>query len=72
MKKLDLRGSNKDIFYKIIYPATAKEFLFKSLTIKKYLQTVDTMFIINEIQREYIFEHKKTTYFLNRWLIIVF
>ena len=57
MKKLDLRGSNKDIFYKIIYPATAKEFLFKSLTIKKYLQTVDAIFIINEIQREYIIEH---------------
>ena len=57
MKKLDLRGSNKDIFYKIIYPATAKEFLFKSLTIKEYLKTVNKMFIINEIQREYIFEH---------------
>ena len=24
VQKLDLRGSNKDIFYKIIYPATAK------------------------------------------------
>ena len=57
MKKLDLRGSNKDIFYKIIYPATAKEFLFKSLTIKEYLKTVNKMFIINEIQIEYIFEH---------------
>ena len=57
MKKLDLRGSNKDIFYKIIYPATAKDFLFKSLTIKKYLQIVDAMFIINEIQRKYILEH---------------
>ena len=57
MKKLDLRGSNKDIFYKIIYPSTAKEFLFKSLTIKEYLKTVNKMFIINEIQREYIFEH---------------
>ena len=57
MKKLDLRGSNKDIFYKIIYPATAKEFLFKSSTIKEYLNTVNKMFIINEIQREYILEH---------------
>ena len=57
MKKLDLRGSNKDIFYKIIYPATAKEFIFKSLTIKEYLKTVNKMFIINEIQIEYIFEH---------------
>ena len=57
MKKLDLRGSNKDIFYKIIYPATAKEFLFKSLTIKEYLKTVNKMFLINEIQIEYIFEH---------------
>ena len=57
MKKLDLRGSNKDIFYKIIYPATAKDFLFKSSTIKKYLQIVETMFIINEIQKEYILEH---------------
>ena len=57
MKKLDLRGSNKDIFYKIIYPATAKEFLFKSLTFKKYIKKVETMFIINEIQKEYILEH---------------
>ena len=56
MKKIDYSNYKKDIFYKIIYPIYAKEFLFGS-DYEKFAIMVSEKFILNSEQWEYILEH---------------
>ena len=57
MKKLlDYRKSNKDIFYSIIYPLYAKDFLFGN-DYETFAKLVQERFILNPIQWEYILNH---------------
>ena len=56
IKKLDYSKSDKDIFYKIIYPIYAKEFLFGS-NYEYFATMISTNFILNSEQWEYILEH---------------
>ena len=52
----DYSQSTKDIFYKIIYPIYAKEFLFGS-NYENFAKLVQSKFILNPIQWELILEH---------------
>lgn len=54
--RFDYSDSREDIFYKIIYPLYAKEFLFSS-DYEKFLELVQLNFILNPEQWEYILEH---------------
>jgi len=54
--KFDYSNSNEDIFYKILYPIFAREFLFGH-KYEEFLFTVSANFILNEPQWDYIFEH---------------
>jgi len=54
--KFDYSKSTEDIFYKIIYPIYAKEFLFGS-SYEEFASIVSTMFILNSEQWEYVLEH---------------
>jgi hypothetical protein len=56
IKKFDYSKSKEDIFYKIIYPIYAKEFLFGS-NYENFAFIVSANFILNPIQWEYILEH---------------
>jgi hypothetical protein len=56
IKKFDYNNSKEDIFYKIIYPMYAKEFLFGS-NYEQFASLVSTNFILNPEQWEYILEH---------------
>ena len=56
IKKFDYSNSKEDIFYKIIYPIYAKEFLFGS-SYENFAFLVSGNFILNEEQWEYILEH---------------
>ena len=56
IKKFDYSNIQEDIFYKIIYPIYAKEFLFGS-DYETFAFTVSANFILNPIQWEYILEH---------------
>jgi hypothetical protein len=56
IKKFDYLNSTEDIFYKIIYPIYAKEFLFGS-NYENFAFIVSANFILNPIQWEYILEH---------------
>ena len=56
MKKLDYSWSTKDIFYKVIYPVYAREFLLGS-DYEKFAALVSERFILNPEQWEYILEH---------------
>ena len=56
IKKLDYSKSKEDIFYKIIYPVYAKEFLFGN-KYEDFANTVSGNFILNTEQWEYILEH---------------
>ena len=54
--KFDYSKSTEDIFYKIIYPIYAKEFLFGN-SYEKFTFIVSANFILNSEQWEYILEH---------------
>lgn len=56
INKFDYLNSTEDIFYKIIYPIYAKEFLFGS-NYENFAFIVSANFILNPIQWEYILEH---------------
>ena len=55
-KKLDYSKSKEDIFYKILYPIYAKEFLYGS-NYEVFAKTISERFILNLEQWEYILEH---------------
>ena len=56
IKKFDYSNSKKDIFYSIIYPVFAKEFLFGS-NYENFALLVSANFILNPEQWELILEH---------------
>lgn len=56
IKKFDYSKSKEDIFYKIIYPIYAREFLFGS-NYEDFALSVSANFILNPEQWEYILEH---------------
>ena len=56
IKKFDYSESTQDIFYKIIYPIYAKEFLFGD-NCEKFAFWVSANFILNSKQWELILEH---------------
>jgi hypothetical protein len=56
MKRLNYLNSKEDIFYKIIYPLFAREFLFGT-NYEVFAKSVSNHFILNNEQWEYILEH---------------
>jgi len=56
IKKFDHTDSREDIFYKIIFPIYAKEFLYGS-NYENFAFTISANFILNSEQWEYILEH---------------
>ena len=54
-RKLDYSKSNQDIFYKIIYPLFAREFIYGS-NYEIFANLVSQHFILNPAQWEYILE----------------
>jgi hypothetical protein len=56
IKKFDYSKSKVDIFYSILYPLYAKEFLFGD-NYEKFALTISANFILNSEQWEYILEH---------------
>ena len=56
IKKFDYSKSKKDIFYKILYPIYAKEFLYGD-KYEYFACTISENFILNSEQWEYILEH---------------
>ncbi len=58
IKKFDYSKSKEDIFYKVLYPIYAKEFLYGS-SYENFAFSVSANFILNDEQWEYILEHWK-------------
>lgn len=56
ISKFDYSNSKEDIFYKILYPIYAKEFLFGS-NYENFASIVSAKFILNAEQWGYILEH---------------
>lgn len=56
IKKFDYSKSTEDIFYKVIYPLYAREFLFGN-NYEQFVFLVEVNFILNATQWEYILEH---------------
>lgn len=56
IKKFDYSHINKDIFYQIIYPVYAKEFLYGT-DYENFAFVISANFILNPIQWDYILEH---------------
>lgn len=56
IRKFDYSESKEDIFYKIIYPIYAREFLFGN-NYENFAFTLSANFIFNSQQWEYILEH---------------
>ena len=56
IKKFDYSKSKEDIFYKVIYPIYAREFLFGN-NYEVFAFMVSANFILNSEQWEYILEH---------------
>jgi hypothetical protein len=56
IKKFDYSKSIEDIFYRILYPIYAKEFLFGS-NYENFAFTISANFILNSEQWDYILEH---------------
>lgn len=56
IKKFDYSKSTEDIFYEVIYPLYAREFLFGS-DYEQFTSIVEVHFILNPVQWEYILEH---------------
>ena len=59
IKKLDYTKSKQDIFYKIIYPLYATEFLFGCKNYESFAFLVSANFILNSEQWVYILQHWK-------------
>lgn len=55
-KRFDYTKSRVDIFYKVIYPLFAKEFLFGN-DYSKFADKVNSAFSLNAIQWQYILKH---------------
>ncbi len=56
IKKFDYSKSTQDIFYKVIYPVYARDFLFGD-NYEVFAFLVSANFILNSIQWEIILEH---------------
>lgn len=56
IKKFDYSKSTEDIFYKVIYPVYAREFLFGN-NYEQFAFLVEANFILNAKQWKYILEH---------------
>ena len=56
IRKFDYSNSKEDIFYKVIYPMYAREFLFGN-DYEKFAFLISANFILNAEQWEYILEH---------------
>lgn len=56
IKKFDYSKSKEDIFYKVIYPLYAREFLFGN-KYESFAFLVEANFILNAEQWDYILEH---------------
>lgn len=56
IKKFDYSKSKEDIFYKVIYPIYAREFLLGN-DYEVFAFIVSANFILNSEQWEYILEH---------------
>ncbi len=56
IKKFDYSKSTEDIFYKIIYPLYAKDFMYGK-DYEHFAFTLSANFILNSQQWEYILEH---------------
>ena len=56
IKKFDCSKSTEDIFYKIIYPLYAREFMFGN-NYEQFAFLVSANFILNAQQWGYILEH---------------
>ena len=56
IKKFDYSDSTQDIFYKIIYPIYAREFLFGN-NYESFASLVSANFKLNSVQWELILEH---------------
>lgn len=56
IKKFDFSNSMEDIFYKIIYPLYAREFLFGT-SYEEFILIVKVNFILNSQQENFILEH---------------
>jgi hypothetical protein len=56
IKKFDYSKSKEDIFYKILYPIYAKDFLYGN-DYEIFAFTISANFILNAEQWEYILEH---------------
>ena len=56
MKKFNYLNSTQDIFYKIIYPLYAKEFLLGN-NYENFAKLIEESFILNSQQWDYILEH---------------
>ena len=55
-KIFDFSKSKEDIFYKVIYPLYARDFMFGN-NYEQFAFLVSTNFILNSQQWEYIVEH---------------
>jgi hypothetical protein len=56
IKKFDYSKSKEDIFYKILYPIYAKDFLYGN-DYESFSFTISANFILNAEQWDYILEH---------------
>lgn len=56
IKKFDFSKSTEDIFYKVIYPLYAREFLFGK-DYESFVFLIEANFILNAQQWEYILGH---------------
>lgn len=56
IKKFDYTQSTEDIFYKIIYPIFAKEFLYGD-NYENFAFMVSANFTLNDVQWQMILEH---------------
>ena len=56
IKKFDYLDSKQDIFYKLIYPIYAREFLFGN-NYESFASLISANFKLNSVQWELILEH---------------
>ena len=56
IKKFDYSKSSEDIFYKVIYPIYAKQFLFGD-SLQNFIFLVEANFILNQYQWDMIVKH---------------
>lgn len=53
--RIDLSNVQGEVFYKYIYPINAEAFLFGS-DYSKYAEMIESKFVLNETQWEYILD----------------